>query len=168
MKKAMSALVMFTGVLVLLHGQSARTLRAHLTGTWRFVSSTQTLADGSARPDPQTGKKGVGYLIYSESGRMCVVVGNPDRPRWASVQRPTESELRSGYEGLVAYAGTFEVNEADQSVVHHLEVDRVPNLTGVERKRFCTFSGNRLTLRPAPPLPTGVKDWAIVWERVGN
>jgi hypothetical protein len=170
MKKALLALSVLTlsGLLMLLHGQAANSLRAQLVGTWRFVSSTQRLADGAVRPDPQTGTNGVGYLIYSESGRVCVVVGNPDRPRWTSVQAPTEAEVRNAFEGLVAYSGTFEVNESERYVIHHIEVDRVPNLAGTDRKRFCSLSGNRLVLTAAPPLPADVREWNIVWERIGR
>ena len=170
MKKALLALSILTlsGLLVLLHGQTANSLRSQLVGTWRLVSATQRLADGTVRPDPQTGPKGVGYLIYTDTGHVCVVVNNPERSRWASVQAPTEANLRNAFDGLVAYGGTFEVNEAERYVVHHIEVDRVPNLTGTDRKRFCSFSGNRLVLRAAPPLPSNVKEWIIVWERVGK
>ena len=170
MKKVLllSSVLMLSGLLVLLHGQSADSVRTQLVGTWRFVSSTQRLAEGTVRPDPQTGTNGVGYLIYTESGRVCVVVGNPERPRWTSAQAPTEAEVRNAFDGLVAYAGTFEVNEAGRYVIHHIEVDRVPNSAGTDRKRFCSFSGTRLILSAAPPLPAGVKEWTIVWERVGK
>ena len=170
MKQALLGLSVLTlsGLLVLLHGQTANSLRTQLVGTWRLVSATQRLADGTVRPDPQTGSKGVGYLIYTDTGQVGVVVNNPERARWASVQAPTEADLRNAFDGLVAYGGTFEVNEAERYVVHHIEVDRVPNLTGTERKRFCSFSGNRLVLRAAPPLPADVKEWTIVWERVGK
>lgn len=162
------SLLALSSLLVLLHGQSNPSLRAQLVGTWRLVSSTQRLSDGTARPDPQTGHNGVGYLVYTETGNMCVVVGNSERTRWHSAQAPTDAELRNAFDGLVAYAGTFEVNEAERAVVHHIEVDRVPNATGADRKRFCSFSGNRLLLRAAPPLPAGVKEWTITWERVGR
>src|SRR5690348_7964222 len=170
MKKALLALsvLALSSLVVLLRGQSSSPLRAQLVGTWRLVSATQRLADSTVRPDPQTGPKGVGYLIYTESGRVCVVVGNAERSRWASVQAPTEAELRNAFDGLVAYGGTFEVNEAERYVVHHIEMDRVPNLIGTDRKRFCSLSGNRLVLTAAPPLPTGVKEWTIIWERVGK
>jgi hypothetical protein len=170
MKKRLLGLAVFTllGVIAVLHGASNGPLRAQLIGTWSFVSATQQLADGTMRPDPQTGDKGAGYLIYTESGRVCVVVGNSARSRWKSVEAPTESEMKNSFTGLVAYAGTFQVNEAEGSVVHHIEVDRVPNSTGADRKRFCSISGNRLVLRAAPPLPPGVKEWTITWERVGK
>ena len=58
-KKSLLALfvVALTGLLALMHGQSADSLRAQLTGTWRLVSATQRLADRTVRPDPQTGPK---------------------------------------------------------------------------------------------------------------
>lgn len=170
MKKALFGLFLLSlGGLLVLRGQTtAASLRSQLIGTWRLVSATQRLADGTVRPDPQTGPKGKGYLIYTVSGQVCVEVGNPERLQWASAQAPTEKELRNAFAGLTAYCGTFEVNEADRYVVHHIEVDRVPNATGTSRKRFCSLSANRLTLRAAPPLPADVTEWTIVWERVGK
>jgi hypothetical protein len=170
MKKALLtlALIALSGSIASVYGEGSGPLRAKLIGTWRLVSATQRLTDGTVRPDPQTGAKGVGYLIYTEGGRVCVVVGNPERSRWSSAQAPSDAELRNAFDGLVAYAGTFDVNEAEHCVVHHIEVDRVPNFTGADRKRFCSLSGNRLVLMAAPPLPAGVKEWTIVWERLGN
>ena len=147
-------------------GQGRGALRDQLVGTWRLVSSTQRLIDGTTRPDPQTGPHGQGYLIYTDTGRVSAVVANPDRPRWQSMQTPTSDDLRTAFAGLVAYCGTFEVNEAGKFVVHHVEVDRMPNASGVDRKRFLAFSGNQLILRAAPPLPQGVTEMTIVWEKV--
>jgi len=87
--------------------------------------------------------------MYSETGRMCAVLANPDRPRWKSKTAPEDAELRSAFDGLVAYCGTYEINEAEGYVVHHIEMDKVPNLAGTDRKRYFTFSKNRLVLRPA-------------------
>ena len=168
MKRAIVIALSLCGVALLLQGQSQQPLRNQLLGTWRFVSSTQRLADGTTRPDPQTGPKGLGYLIYTKSGQVCVVVGNSERPRWQSPQAPTDHEVRTALDGLTAYAGTFHVNESERSVVHHIEIDRVPNSLGAERKRFCSFTDNRLTLRAAPPLPAGLEEWTIVWERVAE
>ena len=168
MKKLMSILALagLIGLASMMRAQSASPVRSQLVGTWRLVSATQRLADGTARPDPQTGPRGNGYLMYSETGRMCAVLANPDRPKWKSETAPAEAELRSAFGGLVAYCGTYEVNEAEGYVVHHIEMDRVPNLAGTDRKRYFTLSGGRLVLRPAPPLPAGVKEWIVEWERV--
>jgi hypothetical protein len=145
--------------------QSSRSLRAQLIGTWRFVSASQRMADGTVRPDPQTGPKGEGYIIYTETGQMCAMIANPDRPQWKSEAAPQEDELRSAFAGLVAYCGTYEVNETEKYVAHHIELDRVPNRAGTDRKRHVSLSGKRLVLRPAD-LPEGVQAWEVVWERV--
>ena len=115
-----------------------------LVGTWRLVSASQRLTDGTVRPDPQTGSRGTGYIMYSDTGRMCAVLANPDRPKWKSETAPVEAEVRAAFDGLVAYCGTYEVNDAEGYVVHHIEMDRVPNLSGTDRKRDDTLSGNRL------------------------
>ena len=148
--------------------QSAGAGAAKLVGTWRLVSSTLRMADGTARADPQTGARGAGYLIYTEAGRVCAMTANPDRPRWKPGTPPTEAELRAAFDGLVAYCGTYEVNEAERFVIHHIEIDRLPGAAGSERKRYFALSGKRLTLRPAPPLPAGVQEWTIEWERVAG
>lgn len=168
----MKRLLLLSGMLILCGeasqaaAQSADGAAKELVGTWRLISATQRLADGTVRPDPQTGPRGTGYLIYSETGRMCALLANPDRPKWKSQTAPVEAELRTAFAGLVAYCGIYEVHEAEGYVVHHIEVDKVPNLAGTDRKRYFTLSGSRLVLRPAPPLPAGVKEWTVEWERV--
>ncbi len=147
--------------------QNTEGVAARLVGTWRLLSSSQRMDDGTVRPDPQTGPRGIGYIMYSETGRMCAVLANPDRPRWKSETAPLEAEVRAAFDGLVAYCGTYEVNEAQGYVVHHIEMDRMPNLTGTDRKRHFALSGGRLVLRPTP-LPAGVQEWTVEWERVSK
>lgn len=146
--------------------QSNTNLAAQMVGTWRLLSATQRLTDGTIRADPQPGPRGAGYIMYTETSRMCAVLANPDRPKWKSEAVPTDAEVRVAFDGLVAYCGTYEVNESERSVTHHIEMDRVPNLAGTDRKRHVTLVGNRLVLRPAPPLPPGVAEWTVEFERV--
>jgi hypothetical protein len=136
-----------------------------LVGTWRLVATKRRLGDGTVRPELKLGSRGIGYVTYSDSGVMCSFLSNPDRPRWKDPSAPTEAELRSAVEGMVAYCGTYEVNEPEGYVLHHIEMDKVPNVADTDRKRYFTISGNRLVLRPSP-LPDGMKDWTVEWERV--
>jgi hypothetical protein len=137
-----------------------------LVGTWRLVSTEQRLRDGTVQPSPIYGPNGVGYLIYGSAHRMCALLMNPNRPHWLSADEPTPQEMKSAIEGFVAYCGSYEVNEAEGFVLHHVEVDQTPNWVGTDLKRCFVLSGNRLTLRPAPPLPAGVVDYTLTWERV--
>ena len=131
-------------------------------GAWRLVSTEQRLADGSTRPGAY-GPKGVGYILYTGT-HMCALLMNPDRPRTSTP--PTDQEVRSAYTGMAAYCGAYEVDAKQGLVIHHVELDKSPNAVGTLRKRSFTFSGNRLILRPVPPLPEGVVEYSLTWERV--
>jgi hypothetical protein len=145
---------------------SARDKAGELVGTWRLISATQRLADGSIRPDPNVGANGIGYIIYTSSGRVCTVIGNPERPRWTTEGRPTDAEAHGIFDNVVSYCGTYSVNEKGGYVLHHVEIDLTPNRIGTDRKRFFTVSADRLVLHPAPPYPAGVADWTVTWQRV--
>jgi hypothetical protein len=67
---------------------------ASFVGTWRLVSTTQRLADGSQRANPLFGPNGQGYLMYTGT-HMCAVLIRPDRPQWGSEETPSEQEVRT-------------------------------------------------------------------------
>lgn len=150
-----------------LAAQPPQTLRQTLVGTWRLVAARQRLSDGSLRPDPQPGAHGVGYIMYDATGHMCVVLANPDRPAWNAPKLPTDAEVRSAFDGLVAYCGAYETNEAKHLVIHHVEADREPAVIGTNRTRLATITGNRLILQPVD-LPAGVAEWTVEFQRVDD
>jgi hypothetical protein len=156
-------------VALLLAGQSApaaaQSAAAKLVGAWRLVAATQRMADGTERPDPNVGAKAQGYIIYTPTGQVCATLANSERPRWKVGDQPTAAEASAIVGNMVAYCGTYTVDEAGGFIVHHVELDLSPNRTGTDRKRFFTLSGDRLVLRPAPPLPQGVQEWTVTWER---
>jgi hypothetical protein len=145
--------------------QPPHTLREQLVGTWRLVAAQQRLSDGTVRADPQPGPHGVGYIMYDGTGHMCVVLANPDRPAWKAPKSPTDADVRSAFDGLVAYCGTYETDERAHHVIHHIEADREPGIMGTDRTRLATVTGDRLILRPID-LPAGVKEWTVEFERV--
>jgi hypothetical protein len=159
-------LLLMGGARTRLVAQTPRPLREELVGTWRLVAARQRLADGTVRADPQTGPRGVGYIMYDATGHVCVVLANPDRPAWKSPQAATDGEVRSAFEGLVAYCGTYETDESRHAVIHHVEADREPHVMGTDRTRLALVTGTRLVLRPVV-LPPGVAEWTVEWERVG-
>jgi hypothetical protein len=147
--------------------QTPRPLHERIVGTWRLVAARQRLTNGSVRPDPQPGAHGVGYIMHDATRHMCVVLANPDRPAWKAPKSPTDAEVRSAFDGLVAYCGTYETNEEKHYVIHHIEADREPAMMGMDRTRLATITGSRLVLRPVD-LPPGVAEWTVEWERVDN
>jgi len=141
-------------------------LPKQFVGTWRLASWTLRLADGTTRPDPKT----VAYLIYSDEGRMCYVSMKPDRPKWKSETAPTAEEALSAITGLSAYSAAVEAHEEDGFVIHHVDVERVPNVVGRQRKRWFRFEGpDRLSLRvDSAELVAPVVESTLVWERVSR
>jgi hypothetical protein len=133
-------------------------------GTWRLVSWPQRLADGTTKQNPIS----VAYLIYTDTGHMCFVGMNPNRPRWKSATEPTSEEALSGITGFNAYCSTVEIHAKEGFVIHHVEIEKVPNWVGRERKRWFTFQGpNRVALKidPAETVPPVVES-TLNWERV--
>jgi hypothetical protein len=139
---------------------------SQLVGTWRLVSATERMRDGTERPDPNVGARGRGYIIYTATGQVCALLGNSERARWAVADQPSAAEASAIPENMVAYCGAYTVDKAGGFVVHHVEIDLSPNRTGTDRKRFFKITGDRLVLSAAPPLPDGVQALTITWERV--
>jgi hypothetical protein len=140
--------------------QDGAAIEKQLVGTWRLISYNQRLADGTTRPSPAAGPNGAGYLIYTEARRMCAVIMNPDRaPAAGQSAAAADASLVT-----ISYCGRYEVDVAEGSVLHHVEVDRSRNSIGTPRKRFFTLSGNRLHLRMPPAA--GVTEATLIWERI--
>lgn len=133
-------------------------------GMWRLVSRTQRLADGSTREHPVS----TAYLVYVGTQRMCYVGMDPQRPKWVAESAPTPDEAVQGLAGFQAYCATVEIHAREGFVVHHVEIDKAPNLVGRDRKRWFSFDGPdrlRLSIDPSELVPPVARD-ELVWERV--
>ena len=135
-----------------------------MVGVWRLIDRTVTYADGTSRPDPRT----TAYIFYSDTGITCYVAMDPARAPWKSEAAPTQEEALASITGLGAYCGTFRVNAREGSVIHHMEIERIPNLVGRDRKRWYTFQdADHLILKVDPSefsLP--VVERRLLWERM--
>ena len=94
----MAALLMCNGIV---YAQSEAEIRDRIVGTWKLVSTEQTLKDGTTRPYPQFGPHGKGFIMYSRDGYLCADLVNPDRPKWVDPPHPTTEEK------IAAADGTF-------------------------------------------------------------
>jgi hypothetical protein len=166
MKKmlALSMLLAFGLLNSMSDAQSQDDIAKQFVGMWRLVSWTERLADGTTRQNPRS----VAYIIYTDTGRMCYVSMNPNRPRWKLEAAPTPEEALSAITGLGAYCAAVEVHAKEGFVIHHVEIERSPNLVGRARKRWFTFQGqNRVSLRiDTPELISPVVESILTWERV--
>lgn len=132
-------------------------------GMWRLVGWTQRSADGTVRD----GQTDVGYLVYTDVNRMCAVMMDSKRPKWTPGAPPTVPDAVARFAGFISYCARVEVNAKEGFVLHHVDVERSPNIVGTIRKRWFTFEGpNRLVLKvDAAELGTQLES-RLVWERV--
>lgn len=162
-------LMSFSLMMTLVHGSAvyaqddAAGARRFL-GMWRLVGWTERAADGSTRP----GQTDVGYLIYTDVNRMCAVLMDSKRPKWPSGAPANVAEAMARFSGFISYCAAVELHAAEGFVLHHVDVERSPNIVSTTRKRWFRFEGpNRLVLRIDPSeLGAGVAESTLTWERV--
>ncbi len=134
-------------------------------GTWRLLSSTEKLPDGSVKPYG-FGPHAAGYLMYDANGYMCAQVINPDRPKWAAPENPTAAELKTAFDGFAGYCGRYTVDAKAGTVTHIPEITFDPNLAGQPKLRKYRFADGRLLYSGADKTPEGAIVWTMTWEKV--
>jgi lipocalin-like protein len=169
--------VLMVSTAVLLGAQTAtrrtaraaeRDPRAPFVGTWRLVSSTETLPDGTTRPYA-FGAHPQGYMMYDAAGHMCAHVVNSDRPKWKDPNHPTPEEIKTAYDGYGGYCGTYTVDEKTTTVVHMPEVPFDPNLVGSPKPRTYKFENGQLIYTGSESLEEGGEShWTMIWEKVSK
>lgn len=123
----------------------SRETREQLAGTWTLVSYEV----GVTHP---MGQDAVGLLIYGADGRMSLQIMRPDRPKFRSdgskeggYEVGNAQETTSAFRGYIAYFGTYDVEEKERFVTHHIEGSLFPNWVGRNQIEFFELSDNQLT-----------------------
>ena len=159
----LATLLMCSGFVI---AQSESEIRDRIVGTWKLVSTEQTLKDGTTRPYPQYGPNGKGFLMYARDGYMCADLVNPDRPKWMDPIHPTTEEKVSTADGSFAYCGRYEIDVKKNRLVHLPEVATDPGYVGSRQIRPYKFEDGRLVLSDVEREEPGGLRWKIVWEKV--
>lgn len=141
--------------------QSREDIAKKLLGTWKIISLE--VPDSNGQPSYPFGREPKGYISYDSTGHMGVHIMNSERPK-----PDPGSNITRGY---MAYFGTYEINEKDRVVIHHMEGNTNPNLTGTDYIRYYDFDGDVLTLtatnlvdgKLTPKSPHSIR---ITWRRV--
>lgn len=104
-------------------------------GVWHLVSCARKHKDGKV-VFPY-GEKPVGRITYDSAGRMSAQLMRPGRTS------PLTGDPANGF---MAYYGTFDVDEARHTVIHHVQAALIPAWVGTDLERTYRFDANRLTL----------------------
>src|SRR5262245_798824 len=141
-----------------------KSIKEQLVGTWVFVSAQDTKPDGS-KVDPW-GPNPKGAAMYDADGRFTFMIMRSDLPKFASNNRAqaTAVEGRAVAQGMIAFYGTYTVNEADKTVTTRVEGSSYPNLIGAEQKRVITSLTADEMRYTNPATSTGTRAEAV-WRR---
>jgi hypothetical protein len=115
-----------------------RSVKEQLVGAWTMVTCEAVQDDGTKGP-LVTGSNPAGQYIFTENGYFSFQAV-ADLPKFASNSRmkTTPEENKAVVEGLIAYYGTYTVNDADKTFDLHLERSSFPNLNGRDSQRIIT------------------------------
>jgi len=139
-----------------------KSLKEQVVGTWIYVSSTSTRADGSKTETPNL----KGIVIYTSDGHFAFVSVRADLPKLANPDRAraTAEEAQAVVAGSIAYFGTYSINEVDKVLTPKVEGSTYANLIGTDQKRIITsLTADELKFTN-PRTPAGVT-LEFVWKR---
>ncbi len=133
-----------------------------LVGNWTLVSYVTENPDGSrGRPYGEA----VGRLSYDEHGHMAGQVMRPGRAHVAPGDWQAQL-VRSAYAGYIAYFGTYEVNAAGDTVVHHVAGALNPGWVGGDQVRRILFDGELLVLSTEVEKAGAMVNHVLTWKRL--
>ena len=142
-------------------------LKSKLLGSWRLTGYVAESPTGDAIYP--LGKDAKGYIMYTPDGHMSATVMQAGRAKFASadMMAGTPEELANSAMGYLSYAGTFDTDDANNIVIHHIKTALVPNWVGGDFKRKVILDGNKLELRGLAPSLVGgeMRLVRVLWER---
>ena len=133
---------------------TTRKMSDEFVGAWKLISFERRTAAGEVTYP--MGQNPVGRITYDALGRMSAQLMRPDRPHFQNSAGSAEEKV-AAFDGYVAYYGTYTVNPANHTVVHHVEASLNPNWAGIDLTRSYEFSNSQLILSTA--------ELRLVWER---
>ena len=138
-----------------------------LLGTWRLVSFEAR--DSKDQLQYPLGEHVSGLLMYDAGGNMSAHVMRNDLPLFAAndPDRGTDAEVRAAFDGHASYFGTYTIDDATQTVTHHVRGAWYPNWIGSDQLRHFKFNGSRLVLSTPPLVSDGQSlEYVLTWERI--
>lgn len=112
-----------------------KSLKEQVLGTWTLVSWVQTLGDGSKRY--RFGDNPKGIHMFSPNGQFTLIQMRSDLPKISSGDplKPTPEEAEAIVRGVIAYYGTYTVDEASRTLIFKIAATTLVNQLGLEQKR---------------------------------
>lgn len=160
---------LFVAILSLLslfvsHSATAQSAKDTFVGTWTLVSIRYVRADG-ATIEP-FGPNVKGMLVF-DGKRFSTQVIAANLPKFASNNRMygTAEEYKTISHGVVAYFGTYTVNDGTHILTLHIERSSFPNWEGTDQRRKFEFVGDELRYTAESSTANAAEAAVLVWKR---
>lgn len=136
-------------------------------GAWSLKSYEAICSDG--RVLKPYGDAPYGKIIYGAEGSLGVLLMSSNRDKFASDNpaRSTPEEAKAAMDKMMAYCGTYVVDDVKKTVTHQLEASSFPNWENTDQVRIFTFDGEQLKLESLP-TQSGDVTWtlSLLWEKI--
>jgi lipocalin-like protein len=133
-----------------------RSLKDQLLGTWTLAAWEQTRPDGTKFHSFGTNPRGI--LVVSADGRFFQMFAHPDLPKIAASNRAkvTPEEAQAIVGRVIAYYGTYTVDEPSKTVTLQVDASTFPNQMGAQLKRVVnSVTADELTFTNPAPMSGG-------------
>lgn len=144
--------------------------RKRFIGVWKLISG-ESKDEVTGEILYPWGRNPVGRLSYDEAGRVFAQLMNPgrrsvggvaNRGAAAAIAAASTDDMREMLTGFNAYFGTFEVDEPNRTVIHHLQSALIPSWVGSDQRRKYEFLGrDQLILLNSASQAA----YRLVWQR---
>jgi Lipocalin-like domain len=112
---------------------NAQSLKDKVIGAWTLTEGSEIFQDGK-KVVPWS----AGSLILDSTGHMSFFVIGKDRPKGSG-------DPRAPVGPVVAYYGTYQINDADNTLTYNVEHATNPSFDGGVRTQKVSFKGNMMT-----------------------
>ena len=115
-----------------------KTIKDQIVGTWTLVSALDVHPDG--KKVDRWGPNPKGVFMFDSHGHFTQFITRSDLPKFAAgtVDKGTAEENKAVLAGFVASFGTYTVDEANKTIVTHVDGSVFPNVVGRDLKRIIT------------------------------
>lgn len=146
-------------------------IREKLIGSYRLydwkIVDGDNLLDATLGPMEQCH----GILLYTKEGYMSVWLSKKERSTFASraIDGGTEEEKLQAYDSFHSYAGTFEIDEENETVTHFPQMAAFPNVIDKALTKKLVMEGDTIKLLDTNIKfegPNAGRHSYVMWERI--
>jgi hypothetical protein len=135
---------------------------AELVGTWKLVSASSVTSKGK-RDETPYGVAPVGFLSYSEDGRVTALISYGGRKPLGAI--PQVEEQAEAFKTFFAYSGRYAFS--NDKVIHRVEICSIQNYVDKDLIRSFKVEGDQIKLTTPPtPVHGTIQTVELVWQRL--